>query len=283
LIAAGVARAVVAHRDPNPQVAGGGLERLRQAGIRVETGLMAEEAVRLNLPFVVYHLLGRPAVTLKWAMSLDGRIATAAGDSQWISGVEGRRWGLELREEHDAILVGSGTALADDPRLDRRLALAPGPILRVVLDRRLRLPPTARMLTVPGPVLVLTESADGAARRRLEEAGAEVLVLAPGLVTPAFVVQQLGSRGVQSLLVEGGGEVHGAFVRSGRFDRVAIDCGPLLIGGDDAPGPLRGSGAERIGEARRLDGLEGRRLGDDFILEGFRQGCLPDLLRRGAA
>ncbi|MCB1054730.1 MAG: bifunctional diaminohydroxyphosphoribosylaminopyrimidine deaminase/5-amino-6-(5-phosphoribosylamino)uracil reductase RibD [Acidobacteria bacterium] len=280
VIAAGVRRVVACHRDPNPQVAGRGFAALAAAGIEVEVGPLAEQAVRLNLGFVTSHALGRPAVTLKWAMSLDGKIATARGESQWISSPKGRQWALELREEHDAILVGSGTALADDPRLDRRLGLAAGPIVRVVLDRRLRLPATARALTVPGPLLVYTEAPSEGALERFAGAVAEVETVSLTAVTPTSVTCDLHRRGVQSLLVEGGGEVLAEFVRSGTFDRVLVDCAPRLIGGEHAPGPLRGAGAGRLAEAPRLRFEPPRRRGGDLILEGFREGCLPDLLRR---
>ena len=162
LIAAGIARVVAAHRDPDPRTAGGGFARLRAAGIEVESGLLAEEAIKLNLAWLVSRAFGRPGVTLKWAMSLDGRIASAGGESRWISGPAARRWALALREEHDAILVGVGTILADDPRLDRRLGKAAGPIVRVVLDRQLRTPDSAQLFRIPGPVLVYTESDDAA-------------------------------------------------------------------------------------------------------------------------
>ena len=194
VLAAGIARVVACHGDPNPLVSGRGFARLREAGVEVETGILVEEAVRLNLRFLIAATLSRPAVTCKWAMSLDGRIATAAGQSQWISSPAGRRWGLALREEHDAILVGSGTVLADDPRLDRRLGLAAGPNVRVVLDRRLRTPPAARLFQVPGPVLIYAEKDDAAkrraARRRaLEDAGSEVVLLPA--VEPAAVLADL--------------------------------------------------------------------------------------------
>lgn len=283
VIAAGVARVVACHRDPDPRVSGRGFEKLRAAGIEVEVASeeRAREAVRLNLRFLIAATLRRPEVTLKWAMSLDGRIATAGGQSQWISSLAGRRWGLALREEHDAILAGSGTVLADDPRLDRRLGLAAGPNLRVILDRRLRVPPEARLFTVPGRVLIYTEparSGGGAERRRaLEERGAEVAVLPA--VEPAAVLADLYERGARSVLVEGGGEVHGSFVGSGCFDRVAVDCAPLLIGGRAAPGPLGGTGFQNLEEAERLDGLEVRSRGGDLILTGYRKGCLPDLYK----
>ncbi len=145
---------------PTPRSPAAASRSCGQAGIAVESGFLVEEAVRLNLRFLIAATLHRPEVTLKWAMSLDGRIATSTGQSQWISSTAGRRWGLALREEHDAILAGSGTVLADDPRLDRRLGLAAGPNVRVVLDRRLRTPPGARLFTVEGPVLIYTESTD---------------------------------------------------------------------------------------------------------------------------
>jgi diaminohydroxyphosphoribosylaminopyrimidine deaminase / 5-amino-6-(5-phosphoribosylamino)uracil reductase len=276
VLAAGVARVVACHRDPDPRVSGRGFERLRAAGVAVEVGLLAAEAVRLNLSFLVAATLGRPAVTLKWAMSLDGRIATARGESQWISSPAGRRWALALREEHDATLVGSGTALADDPRLDRRLGLAGRPGLRVVLDRRLRLPPTARLLGVPGPVLIYTESPAAGRRHALAERGVEVVALAA--VEPAAVLADLAARGVQSVLVEGGGEALASFVASGLYDRVMVDCAPLLIGGRGAPGPLAGDGAPALAAAPRLAELAARRRGRDLILTGYRQGCLPALL-----
>ena len=285
IVAAGVARVVACHRDPDPRVSGRGFAVLQEAGIDVQVGELAREAVRLNLRFMVAAVLKRPEVTLKWAMSLDGRIATASGESQWISSPAGRRWGLALREEHDATLAGSGTVLADDARLDRRLGLAAGPGLRVILDRRLRLAPEARLFTAPGPVLIYTgpdAAAEKAERRRaLEERGAEVAVLpaSPSSTELETMLADLYARGARSVLVEGGGEVHGSFVTSGFYDRVAIDCAPLLIGGREAPGPLGGAGFAALAGAARLDGLTARRVreGGDLILTGYRKGCLPDL------
>lgn len=281
VIAAGLSRVVACHADPDPRVAGGGFAKLRAAGIAVEVGTLAEEAVRLNLRFLVAAVLRRPAVTLKWAMSLDGRIATATGQSQWISSAAGRRWALALREEHDATLVGSGTVLADDPRLDRRLGLAGRPGLRVVMDRRLRTGPQARLFTVEGTVLIYTRSRDMARRRVLEERGAQVIDLPE--VAPATVLADLYGRGVQSVLVEGGGEVLASFAASGCWDRVGLDCAPLLIGGRGAPGPLGGEGFASLDHAARLENLEVRRRGGDAILTGYRQGCLGELLERVSA
>lgn len=270
---AGIARVVACHRDPH-RVAAGGFERLRAAGVEVEHGILAYEAVRLNLRFLVPSVLGRPAVTLKWAMSLDGRIATAAGESQWISSPAGRRWGLAQREEHDALLVGSGTVLADDPRLDRRLGLAGRPNVRVILDRRLRTPPEARLFQVEGTVLIYTESTDRERWQALKRA--EIIGLPA--VEPGAVLADLYGRGVRSVLVEGGAEVHASFVRVGLYDRVGINCASLLIGGRSAPGPLGGEGFPSLAEAARLERIETRRRGGDIILMGYRKGCLQALL-----
>ncbi len=301
VVAAGIARVVACHGDPDPRVAGRGFARLRAAGIEVEVGPLAAAAVRLNLRYLVAATERRPQVTLKWAMSLDGRIATAAGQSQWISSPPARRWALALREEHDAILVGSGTVLADDPRLDRRLGLAGKPGLRVVLDRRLRLaawaaaaPPGAprRLFTVADPLLVYTSAvtimaagvagaagAAGAAGQHPELPGNPEIVALPA-VEPAAVLADLHARGVHSVLVEGGAVVLARFAASGLYDRVAAVSAPLLIGGRDAPGPLGGAGAPTLADAPRLDHLQVQHRGSDLVVEAVRQGLLERLLAR---
>ncbi len=277
VIAAGIVRVVACVGDPNRQVAGKGFARLRDAGIVVEVGALAADSVRSNLPFFVSQLLGRPAVTLKWAMSLDGKIATVSGESRWISSPEGRKASLALREEHDAILVGVGTVLADDPRLDRRLGKARGPILRVVLDRRLRTPPGAKMFSVEGPVVIFTTSQDAERRLALTAAGAEVVRLP--VVGPESVTAALFARGVASLLVEGGGEIHASFVAAGAYDEIRVDAAPLLLGGLSAPTPLGGGGFAQLAQAPRLERIETERQGEDVILTGLRAGRLDELLR----
>ena len=283
MIDAGIRRVVACHRDPDSRVDGGGFARMRAAGLKVQYGFLVEEAVRLNWRFLTARVLARPAVTVKWAMSLDGRIATVDRDSQWISSPEGRHWALELREQHDAILVGSGTVLADDPRLDRRLDKSPGPITRAVLDRRLRTPPTARLLTRGGPLLIYVHPGGDVAerRRRLESAAttgeADLEIVERADVSPAAVLQDLHRRGVTSVLVEGGGEVAAAFIQADLFDRIAVCCAPLLIAGRAAPGPLGGDGFSPLAAAPRLADFESSRKGPDFILQAFRKACLPAL------
>lgn len=283
VIDAGVRRVVACHRDPDARVDGGGFARLRAAGVEVRHGFLVDPAVRLNWRFLSSRVLGRPAVTVKWAMSLDGRIATVDRDSQWISSQEGRRWALELREQHDAILVGSGTVLADDPRLDRRLGLCDGAITRVVLDRRLRTPPGARLLTRGGPLLIYVHPVgDAGKRRRLRESadtsgGADLEIVERDDVSPSAVLRDLHRRGVTSVLVEGGGEVAAAFIEADLFDQIAVCCAPLLIAGREAPGPLGGSGFSPLAGAPRLAAFESGRRGPDFILKAFRKACLPAL------
>lgn len=275
LIAAGVARVVATHRDPNPSTAGRGFDRLRAAGIEVEIGPGARAAIELNLAFLVAQVLGRPAVTLKWAASLDGRIATAGGESRWITGARARRSALELREEHDAILVGVGTVLADDPRLTRRLGLAPGPILRAVLDRRLRCPAAARLFDEAGAAVVYTESADAGRAVALAARGAEVVRLPE--VTPAAVLAELRGRGCQSLLVEGGAGAAGAFLDAGLWDRAVAFVAPILLGGESARPAIGGAGIGPLAEAGRLARFEVGRRGPDLMLTGVNSECLRAL------
>jgi diaminohydroxyphosphoribosylaminopyrimidine deaminase/5-amino-6-(5-phosphoribosylamino)uracil reductase len=231
----GVARVVAALRDPSPQVAGRGLALLRRAGVAVETGLLAGEAARLDERFLAGVRLGRPFVLLKAALTLDGRIATASGRSKWITDREQRRQARWLRRLHDAVLVGIGTALADDPLLlpsprTRR------PFLRVVLDARLGLPAAGRLAgtaTPRTPVLALSCAPDPSRRRRLEAAGVEVVEVGEdqGRVSLASALEALAARGVASLMVEGGGEVLGSFLAARLADQVALFRAPLLLGG----------------------------------------------------
>ncbi len=276
VLMAGIERVVACHRDPNPGVSGGGFQRLGASGIAVDSGVFSDEAIRLNWRYLISKTEHRPAVTLKWAMSLDGKIATVKRDSQWISSPAGRQWGLDQRERNDAILVGSGTVLDDDPSLDRRLGRANRPNLRIVLDRRLRTPAKSRMFDIVGEVLVYTDRSVGSEpQQRLEDRGAIVVNLRH--VEPMTVLADLHQRGVQSLLIEGGGTVAAAFTQAGLYDRVAVNCAPLLIGGSQALGPLGGDGFHPLSKAPRLDKLSSERRGEDVILSGFREGCLQDL------
>ncbi len=253
----GVARVVAATRDPHPLVAGRGLALLRRAGVAVETGLLAAEAARLNERFLSWARRGRPFVLLKVASTLDGRIATAAGRSKWITSAPQRRQARWLRRLHDAVLVGIGTALADDPLLlpsprTRR------PFLRVVLDSRLRLPPRSRLARSAAPrtpVLALCCAPSPSRRRDLERAGVEVAVVQEegGRVSVPAVLGALAARGVTSLMVEGGGEVLGSFLAARLLDQVALFRAPLLLGGRGSRPGFGGEDPLRIQDALRLE------------------------------
>lgn len=273
IIRAGISRVVAAMEDPDRQVRGGGLRRLAQAGVETSVGSAGQSARRLNEAYVKHRTTGLPFVTAKWAMSLDGRIATRAGESRWISGAASRAFVHEVRAASDAILAGIGTVLRDDPQLTAR-GVSPGSRqpARIVLDSTLRIPPDARVLNRDGaPVLVATTSrARPDARRALEARGIEIIVAdGPGRqVDIGLVCSELGRRGMMSLLVEGGGMVHGAFVDARAVDRFLIFIAPIVLGGAGPP-PVGGMGVERISDAWRLVDTTVRRLDGDLLIEGY--------------
>src|SRR5690625_5602009 len=226
LIAAGIRRCVIACEDPDPRVSGSGIRRLREANIEVSIGLLREEAEALNRGFIKHRLQARPSVTLKLATSLDGRIALASGESRWITGPEARERAHLARAEHDAVLVGSGTALADNPRLDVRLpGMTSRKPLRVVLDPGLRLPATHDLVVraCEQPTLVVTRPGhDPSSLQALEATGLETVALpdrAPqGRPDPAPALAELARRGVTRLMIEGGAAVAASFLKSELVD-----------------------------------------------------------------
>ncbi len=219
-----------------------------------------------------------PWVTIKYAQTLDGRIATRSGESQWISSADSLVYAHELRASHDAILVGVGTVLRDNPALTARTAAAPRNPARIVLDSTLRIPLDARVLARDGtPVLVATTPrARPEAKAKLEAMGVQVVTAgAPdGRVDPATLLRELGRRGVLSVLVEGGGAVLGAFADARLIDKVMVFVAPMLIGGP-APVPLAGRGVERLADAARLGRVEVRRLDGDVVVEGYAATDAP--------
>jgi len=255
LVAAGIRRVVVALRDPNPLVRGRGIALLRRHGIEVVVGLLAEETSRMNEAFVVSCREGRPFVLLKAAVTLDGRIATANGDSKWITSAALRNEARRLRGRYDALLVGVGTALADNPLLLPR-PRPKRPFLRVVLDSRLRLPVGGRLAQTSrvSPVLVFCgPRADAGRRRRLEAAGVEVVaVTGRDRVPVRAVVEELGRRGLRSVMVEGGSEVLGSFLAERLFDKVVLYRAPLVLGGRRSRPAFGGPDPARIADAVRL-------------------------------
>ena len=273
IIAAGVARVVCPTVDPYPAVNGRGFEELRRAGIQVEMEVDAEAAAaarELIEGFTAYVLTGRPLITAKFAMSLDGKIATRTGASQWITGPEARTAAHALRAAADVVMTAIGTVLADDPRLTARDAgggHVGRPRLRVVVDTDGRLPETARLLREPGDVLWVR--GEGASRA-FDSPGMEVIDLprrARGVDLEALV-DELGRRGATALLVEGGGTLLGSLFDLGLVDRVAAFIAPIVIGGADAPGPVGGTGADDLAAAARLEHTDVGRLGRDVLITG---------------
>lgn len=274
LIAARVGRVVAAMRDPFAAVAGKGLARLRRAGIEVDVGLCGDRARRLNAAYVKLRSTGRPWVILKWAQSLDGKIATRTGESKWITSPRARREAHRLRGRVDAIIVGSGTAMADDPMLTCRAARAKRVASRVVVDSRLRLSPTLKLVRTGGRVPTIVATTAGAVRSRpraadeLRRRGCEVLVVkqVAGHVSLPVLLEVLGRREMTNVMVEGGGKLLGAFFDQGLADEAVVFVSPRLIGGAEAPSALEGRGIERVTQAAGgAWQAELRRLGREVI------------------
>ncbi len=272
ILAAGIRRVVVAATDPNPLHAGKGLEILRKAGVTIATGALATEATRLNEVFNHWIVRRTPFVTMKAAMTLDGKIATASGDSKWITGERSRALAMQLRFASDAILVGINTVLADDPSLTARSpnGRVRKPLRRVVLDAFARTPPDAAIVSDEFAALttVVVSRAAPASRAKALARRAKVLV-AParhGRINLSWLLKRLGSEGVTSVLVEGGGAVNAAFLEAGLAQRVAFFYAPKILGGRDARRGVAGDGARRLTDLIELRDVEWRRVGADLML-----------------
>ena len=276
IIEAGIAEVHYAIADPDPQVNGGGHRKLEAAGVAVHVGEGEAEARRVNEAFIKHRTTGLPFVIAKYAASLDGRIAAAAGDSRWVSGPQTREWAHELRTKVDAILVGSSTVVIDDPLLTARPDNkdAERQPLRVVVDSRGRTPPMARILGGPAKTLIATlDSAPEPWRASLRAAGAEVVTLPSDgeRVDLRALLRELAGRDVLSLLVEGGGVILGSFFDLGLVDKVHAVIAPIIIGAEDAPAAVAGRGAYRMADALRLRDITVDRLGDDLLVTGYPQ------------
>ena len=261
--------------DPNPNVRGGGMAILAEAGLGTRVGEGEAKARRQLEAYVKYVTTGTPFVTAKFAMSLDGKIATRTGDSKWISGEKARGAVHRLRAASDAVMVGVNTALADDPQLtarDKRGRPLDRQPLRVVVDTRGRMPPSARMLGEPGRTLVAVGDVDDDRAGALRSAGAEVVSL-PGdgsSVDLAALMDNLAAEhGVTSLLVEGGATLLGSLFDLGLVDKVIAFVSPVIIGGDEAPTPVAGSGFERMADTLRLERVRWDKYGRDMAITGY--------------
>jgi diaminohydroxyphosphoribosylaminopyrimidine deaminase / 5-amino-6-(5-phosphoribosylamino)uracil reductase len=273
LIAAGIKRVVAPIDDPNPKVSGRGFDHLRAAGLEVTNGLMAKEAKKVNEKYFHFMKTGRPFVHLKLAASLDGKIATRTGDSRWITGPESRAQAHELRHEYDAILIGAGTALADNPLLtDRSGKPRRRPLTRVVLDERLQTSPESQLaLTAKdAPVLIFTgDPVDSAKAEVLRSRGVELLSDSFKGRDLLAVLEELGKRSLQSVLVEGGATVAGTLIDAGLVDKVTFFLAPVIIGGRDSPGAVGGRGADKLIDALELVDVEIVERGRDIEVIGY--------------
>jgi diaminohydroxyphosphoribosylaminopyrimidine deaminase / 5-amino-6-(5-phosphoribosylamino)uracil reductase len=245
IIAAGITRVVIAMRDPH-EVAAGGVEKLREAGIEVVTGILEAEARKLNEVFVHAVTKRRPFVVFKAGMTLDGKLATITRESRWITSEGGRQKSLELREQYDAILTGAGTIRDDNPQLTRRLGLASTPWTRIILDRRRIVPPDATVLTDGGNTIHITDDVDLDA-----------------------LLADLYERGIHSLIVEGGSNIHSQFIRRGLWQKMIIFIAPMVFGGADAPSIFSGEGVAKLADAYRFrfDGAE--MVGNDVMVTAY--------------
>ncbi|MGH7252194.1 MAG: bifunctional diaminohydroxyphosphoribosylaminopyrimidine deaminase/5-amino-6-(5-phosphoribosylamino)uracil reductase RibD [Nitrospiraceae bacterium] len=283
IIESGVRRVVVAMRDPNPLVSGGGVSRLRRAGIRVTVGCLREEAERLNEMYGHWMRTGLPFVIMKAAMTLDGKIAAASGESRWITGEAARRHAHRLRSQVDAVMVGIGTVLRDDPQLTVRLAARRSRAprlrqpLRVVVDSTLRISPAAHALspgapTAPGSGVVVATTARAPRTRieRLRAKGVPVVVLPAhrGRVSLRACLTRLGRMSITSLLLEGGSELNASALRAGLVNRVLFYVAPMLLGGRDAKGVIGGQAPQRLAGALPVTDLRTQWIGRDLLIEG---------------
>jgi diaminohydroxyphosphoribosylaminopyrimidine deaminase/5-amino-6-(5-phosphoribosylamino)uracil reductase len=278
VLKSGVRRVVVAMVDPNPAVKRKGIARLRRAGLAVTVGTARHEAERLNRTYIHWVRTKRPFVILKAGMTLDGKIATATGESQWITGPEARKDVHRLRSRVDGLLVGVGTVLKDNPSLTARVSgfsnkLRMRQPLRIVVDSRLRIPLSAKVLSQQGQARTLvatTMRASGARARLFSKRDVEVLMISvsQGRVSLPALFKQLGDRGLTSVLIEGGSTINAAALRAKLVNHVVLYVAPMLMGGQDAKAVIGARGPQRLAQALSLQNVTVRRLGKDLVVEG---------------
>jgi diaminohydroxyphosphoribosylaminopyrimidine deaminase / 5-amino-6-(5-phosphoribosylamino)uracil reductase len=274
IIAAGISEVHMSMIDPNPIVSGRGEEALQKEGIKTSVGEHEEEAKTINEAYIKYIKTGLPFVTAKFAASLDGKIATRTGDSKWITGSEARKYVHYLRYTNDAVITGANTIIADDPYLTCRYGGTGGAVknkqLRVIVDGLGRIPPTARVFTEPGKVLVaLGDSVDKKIKKAMRDAGAELLEFPAlgGKIDINDLLKVLGEREVTSVLLEAGGILLGSFFDAGTVDKVVAFIAPMIVGGDSIA--VGGLGVEKLADVRKLEHVSIERFGDDLMISGY--------------
>ncbi len=283
LVEHGVARVVVPHADPNPTVAGQGFRRLRRAGIKVDVGLMDKEARRVNEAFLTFHTLKRPFMILKWAMTMDGRIAAMTGQSRWISNELSRDYVHELRSNVDAVMVGIGTILQDNPMLNVRIQnYEKRQPRRVIVDGNLRIPSKAKVLTAttPGDCIIATSDFAPLHKvKKLRDAGHHVLVMRGrrGLIDLQQLISSLTEFEIQSVLCEGGSTMHGSLLEARLADKIVSFIAPKVVGGEDGKTPIMGWGMPSMNKAIALEDVTLRHFDTDVCIEGY----VPSDFREG--
>lgn len=266
VIESGIKKVFVASVDPNPLVGGAGVKKMLEAGIDVQVGLMEEEAKALNNVFFHYISTGLPYVTLKSATSLDGKIATVTGESQWITGEEARKDVHQFRHTHDAILVGVNTVIKDNPSLTTRLEAGGKNPVRVVMDNTLRIPLDSRIINdrAAQTIIVTGALAEPERIRQFTELGIEIIKLETEKIDIHDMLKRLGNRGLTSVYVEGGAEVHGSFLKEKAFQQVITYIAPKLLGGKNAPVAYGGAGIARLEDAVHLEIKDVKQIGQDI-------------------
>lgn len=278
----GIGRVFIGAMDPNPKVAGKGAQILREHGVEVETGILEKECLELNEVFMHYISTGFPYVAMKYAMTMDGKIATYTGDSKWVTGEVARHHVHELRRRYSAIMIGIGTVLVDDPMLNCRIPDGVDPV-RVICDSRLRIPMESRIVQTAKeiPTIVVYAVGNAVKEKELEEAGIELIRMDErGKVDFVQLLKELGSRKIDSVLIEGGGTFHGTVLKSGMVNRIYCYIAPKLIGGKDAKSPVEGDGFSYMREALEITETRITKLGEDICITGCvrkeGEGCLPE-------
>ncbi|OGG66225.1 riboflavin biosynthesis protein RibD [Candidatus Kaiserbacteria bacterium RIFCSPHIGHO2_02_FULL_55_20] len=268
IIQAKIQRVVCCMCDPNPRVGGAGVRRLSKAGIKVSVGGLVKEAEALNEGFLFFHRHRRPFVAIKFAASLDGKIATHTGDSKWITNTRARAYARALRTHYQAILVGINTVLKDDPHLGLRAKGKPDP-LRIILDSALKVPLHSKVLRDTNVLIFTTRHADKAKYKKLVDAGISVVTCAGNSISVRAVLKELARRNVISVFVEGGGRVLGSFVDAGLVDKMYVFYAPLLIGGETSKSAIGGRGANKVREALQLTRITRKTFGDNTLVVGY--------------